>query len=89
MITRGPKPARVLRELGLQPGLAAATPTSRGVLDALAGEDIGGRGIGVQLYPGAPGSLLAALHDRGAVRLRNALSLRLAGRGRASGRRDP
>jgi uroporphyrinogen-III synthase len=67
MITRGPKPARVLRELGLQPGLAAATPTSRGVLDALAGEDIGGRGIGVQLYPGAPGSLLAALHDRGAV----------------------
>ncbi|MGO9673815.1 MAG: uroporphyrinogen-III synthase [Methylocella sp.] len=66
MITRGPKPIRVLRELDLRVGLAAATPTSQGVLDALIGEDIGGRGIGVQLYPGAPGSLLAALRDRGA-----------------------
>jgi uroporphyrinogen-III synthase len=67
MITRGPKPARALRELGLQPGLAAITPTSQGVLDALAGEDIGSRCIGVQLYPGEGGSLAAALRDRGAV----------------------
>jgi uroporphyrinogen-III synthase len=67
MITRGPKPARALRELGLQPGLAAVTPTSQGVLDALAGEDIGSRSIGVQLYPGEGGSLAKALQDRGAV----------------------
>ena len=67
MITRGPKPARALRELGLRPGLAAAMPTSQGVLDALAGEDIEGRRIGVQLYPGEGGSLVAALRDRGAV----------------------
>ena len=64
-ITRGPKPARALRELGLSPGLAAPTPTSQGVLDALAGEDIAGRAIGVQLYPGdGTQMLLAGLRDR-------------------------
>jgi uroporphyrinogen-III synthase len=66
-ITRGPKPARVLRELGLAPGLAAATPTSQGVLDALQGEEIAGRRIGVQLYPGERAlPLVAALRERGA-----------------------
>jgi uroporphyrinogen-III synthase len=64
-ITRGPKPARVLRELGIAPGLAARQPTSQGVLDALAGEDIAGRAIGVQLYPGdGAAPLVAALNDR-------------------------
>ena len=67
LITRGPKPARVLRELGLAPGVAAATPTSQGVLDALAGEDLHGRRIGVQLYPGDGAlPLVAALRERGA-----------------------
>jgi uroporphyrinogen-III synthase len=66
MITRGPKPVRALRELGLQVGLAAETPTSQGVLDALAREDIHGRPIGVQLYPGDAGALIAGLRDRGA-----------------------
>lgn len=67
MITRGPKPARALRDFGLAPGLAAIEPTSQGVLDALAGEDLGGRPIGVQLYPGEGGlPLLAALRARGA-----------------------
>jgi uroporphyrinogen-III synthase len=67
-ITRGPKPARALRELGLAPGLAAVTPTSEGVLDVLAGEDIGGRAVGVQLYPGAGGQpLIETLRERGAT----------------------
>lgn len=58
IITRGPKPVRVLHQLGLAPDLAAAIPTSQGVLDALAGESILGRRIGVQLYPeGGAGSL--------------------------------
>jgi len=67
IITRGPKPARVLRELGLTSDLAAATPTSQGVFDALANEDLKGRRVGVQNYPGA-GSLplIAALRDRSA-----------------------
>jgi uroporphyrinogen-III synthase len=67
-ITRGPKPARALRELGLAPGLAATTPTSQGVLDALAGEELAGRPIGLQLYPGEGTALLmAGLRARGAV----------------------
>lgn len=66
-ITRGPKPARALRELGLSPGLAAATPTSQGILDALAGEDLPGRVIGVQLYPGDGATILPdGLQARGA-----------------------
>lgn len=67
-VTRGPKPARALRELGLAPGLAASVPTSQGICDALAGEDIAARIIGVQLYPGdGANALLARLRDRGAI----------------------
>jgi uroporphyrinogen-III synthase len=66
-ITRGPKPAQALRELGLAPGLAARTPTSQGVLDTLASENLSGRAIGVQMYPGDGAMpLLAELHARGA-----------------------
>jgi uroporphyrinogen-III synthase len=68
IVIRGPKPARALRELGLTPSLAAATPTSQGVMGALATEDIKGRKIGVQLYPGEGAKpLLEHLHGRGAV----------------------
>jgi uroporphyrinogen-III synthase len=65
-ITRGPKPARALREIGLTPGLAVRVPTSQGILDALAGEALQGRRIGVQLYPGEV-PLVAGLHARGAT----------------------
>jgi uroporphyrinogen-III synthase len=51
-ITRGPKPNRALHELQLTAGLSASQPTSQGVLDALAKEEIKDRRIGVQLYPG-------------------------------------
>ena len=64
-ITRGPKPARALREIGLVPGLAPREPTSQGILDALSSEDLQGRRIGVQLYPGEV-PLVAALRERGA-----------------------
>ncbi len=57
-VTRGPKPARVLRELGLAPGLAAETPTTEGVIAALKRENLAGRTVGVQLYPGNPNALL-------------------------------
>jgi len=57
-ITRGPKPARVLRELGLAPGLAAETPTTEGIIATLRREQLAGRAIGVQLYPGNPNPLL-------------------------------
>ena len=51
-ITRGPKPARALREVGLVPSLPALVPTSQGVVEILAGEVLAGRRIGLQLYPG-------------------------------------
>lgn len=57
-ITRGPKPARVLRELGLRPDIAAETPTTAGVIAALAREDLRGRTVGVQLYGSDPNALL-------------------------------
>lgn len=67
-ITRGPKPVRALRELGLAPGLAVATPTSQGILETLAGENLTGRHVGVQLYPGEGAALLpAGLQSRGAI----------------------
>ena len=67
-VTRGPKPARALREVGLSPDLAATIPTSEGVLQALAQEDIAGRRIGVQLYPGDGAQhLVDNLRARGAL----------------------
>ena len=66
-ITRGPKPARVLREVGLAPGLAAETPTTEGVITTLKRENLAGRTVGVQLYPGNPNKLLLDfLGDAGA-----------------------
>ncbi len=56
-ITRGPKPARALREIGLKPDVAAQQPTTDGVIASLKALDLRGRRIGVQLYgeePNAP-----------------------------------
>ena len=59
-ITRGPKPARALKELGLGPDLAAAVPTSRGIMDELGSLDLRGRHVGVQLYGEEPSHELRA-----------------------------
>ena len=67
-ITRGPKPAQVLRECGLAADLAASEPTSRGVIEALSGRALGGWHIGVQLYGSEPNrALIEFLHRAGAV----------------------
>jgi uroporphyrinogen-III synthase len=66
-VIRGPKPARALREIGLTPGITAASPTSQGVLESLEKEKLQGTRIGVQLYPGDGGQpLVDALNARGA-----------------------
>jgi uroporphyrinogen-III synthase len=57
-ITRGPKPARALRELGLRPDIAAAVPTSQGIIEALSGERLAGRRVGLQLYGTEPNERL-------------------------------
>jgi uroporphyrinogen-III synthase len=53
-ITRGPKPARALRALGLRPNIEAAQPTTDGVIRALANEELTGRRVAVQLYGNDP-----------------------------------
>lgn len=67
-VTRGPKPARALHEIGLSPDIAAAIPTSAGVIAALAALDLRGRRVGVQLYGEEPNRpLVAFLEGAGAV----------------------
>jgi uroporphyrinogen-III synthase len=53
-ITRGPKPARALRELGLRPDIAAEPPTSAGIIASLRSLDLHGRRVGLQLYGREP-----------------------------------
>jgi uroporphyrinogen-III synthase len=66
-ITRGPKPERALRELGLKSDLRAETPTTDGLLATLSALDLRGRRIGLQLYPGAPEArFVGFLRDSGA-----------------------
>ena len=50
-ITRGPKPARALHEIGLASDLPASVPTSRGVMDSLASLDLAGRRVIVTAGP--------------------------------------
>lgn len=53
-ITRGPKPARALRELGFKPDIAAEVPTTEGIINSLRSVDLKGRRIGLQLYGTEP-----------------------------------
>jgi uroporphyrinogen-III synthase len=57
-ITRGPKPARALHEIKLATDLPAVMPTTQGIIDTLAGENLAGRRIGLQLYGSDPNELL-------------------------------
>lgn len=67
-ITRGPKPAKVLRELGLRPELAAGQPTTAGVIAALRDLELRGRRVGVQLYGTEPNRpLVEFLEGAGAL----------------------
>jgi uroporphyrinogen-III synthase len=64
-ITRGPKPARALRALGLKPGIEAAEPTTAGVIQALSSQELGRRRVAVQLYGNDPNlTLMRFLRER-------------------------
>src|SRR5579883_1636219 len=67
-ITRGPKPAKVLRELGMKPDIAAERPTTAGVIASLRGLDLRRRRVGVQLYGTEPNRAITDfLESAGAV----------------------
>ncbi|HJY40628.1 MAG TPA: uroporphyrinogen-III synthase [Steroidobacteraceae bacterium] len=69
-ITRGPKPARALRELGLKPDIAAGIPTTAGVIDALRAEQLANRTVGVQLYGTEPNAPLIDFLQAAGARVR-------------------
>jgi uroporphyrinogen-III synthase len=69
-VTRGPKPARALHEIGLASDLAAPVPTSAGVMDALAALDLRGRRVGLQLYGEEPNRPLVEAIERGGATVR-------------------
>ncbi len=65
-ITRGPKPARVLRQLGLKPHIEATAPTTSGVIQALKDHDLKGRRVALQLSGNDPNTVLQTfLRERG------------------------
>jgi len=64
-VTRGPKPARALRVLGLKPGIEATEPTTDGVIRSLSTHELEGRRMAVQLYGNDPNlTLMRFLRDR-------------------------
>jgi uroporphyrinogen-III synthase len=67
-MTRGPKPVRALREIGLDGDLAPDEPTSEGVIRLLKQLDLHARRVGVQLYPdNAHAALLGHLKNSAAT----------------------
>ncbi len=65
--TRGPKPGKALREIGLEPQMTTEKPTSEGVAEMLSRLDLKGRRVGLQLYPDKDHSaLIGAIKAQGA-----------------------
>jgi uroporphyrinogen-III synthase len=84
-ITRGPKPARALKELGLKADLPAPTPTTAGVIEALRTLDLRGHRVGLQLYGTDPNRpLVEFLEGAGATALTVAPYVYADGSGEAS-----
>ena len=65
--TRGPKPGKALREVGLEAQQTTEKPTTEGVIEMLGKLDLKGRRLGLQLYPDKDHSALTgALSAQGA-----------------------
>jgi uroporphyrinogen-III synthase len=67
-ITRGPKPVRALREIGLSSDFAVKVPTTDGIIAAFEGKTLRERSVSVQIYGQEPNlKLVAFLEARGAM----------------------
>lgn len=66
-ITRGPKPVRALKEVGLTPYKVAAAPTTAGLIETLKQEPLTRLDVGVQLYSEANQPLADYLVSAGAT----------------------
>ena len=69
-LTRGPKPARALHEIGLAADLPAPVPTSAGIMQMLEAVDLQGRRVGLQLYGEEPNRPLVQFLERKGARVR-------------------
>jgi uroporphyrinogen-III synthase len=68
--TRGPKPGKALREIGLEPQMTTEKPTSEGVAEMLERLDLRGHRVGLQLYPDKDhGVLIGAIKAQGAAEI--------------------
>ncbi len=65
-ITRGPKPVRALKDIGLNPTKIAGTPTTDGVIATMRNEQLHGLSIGVTLYGEPNPTLVRFLQEAGA-----------------------
>jgi uroporphyrinogen-III synthase len=65
-LTRGPKPVRALKEVGLSPTEVAVTPTTEGVIATLRLQSLQGQTVGVQLYAPTNTPLVTFLEAAGA-----------------------
>jgi uroporphyrinogen-III synthase len=66
--TRGPKPGRALREVGLEPQQTTEKPTSEGVAEMLSRVELKGHRLALQLYPDKDHSaLIGAITAQGAA----------------------
>jgi len=66
-VTRGPKPVRALKEVGLNPTKVAEAPTTAGVIATLGQEPLQGRTVGVQFYSASNPPLVDFLKGAGAA----------------------
>jgi uroporphyrinogen-III synthase len=65
--TRGPKPGKALREIGLEPQMTTEKPTSEGIAEMLSRLDLRDHRVGLQLYPDKDhGALIGAIKAQGA-----------------------
>ena len=65
--TRGPKPGRALREIGLEAQVTTEKPTSEGVAEMLSRVDLQAHRLGLQLYPDKDhGVLINSIKAQGA-----------------------
>jgi uroporphyrinogen-III synthase len=67
IVTRGPKPGRALKEVGLVPTVVAEAPTTDGVIATLRKEPLRGQMVGVQLYSESNPPLVEFLESAGAA----------------------
>jgi uroporphyrinogen-III synthase len=66
-LSRGPKPVKALKELGLSPTKMASAPTTEGVVAALREESLTGQTVGVTLFGADHPALEEALQGMGAT----------------------